>query len=113
MLGIQTQGRIMVGADDTTELWRPPPNKLLYFRGKLKEVKRQSDAAIAQWICLAYHPDAQGSNPKHTLYALILYSQICALFVIWARPTLRNTRDKVILKITSSRSCSVKAKQKQ
>ena len=24
MLGIQTQGRRMVGEDETTELWRPP-----------------------------------------------------------------------------------------
>ena len=24
VLGIQTQGRRMVGADETTELWRPP-----------------------------------------------------------------------------------------
>ena len=28
VLGIQTQGRRMVGADETTELWRPPPFQL-------------------------------------------------------------------------------------
>ena len=31
VLGIQTRGRRMVGADETTELWRPPQLDLLLF----------------------------------------------------------------------------------
>ena len=30
MLGIWTQGRRMVGAEETTELWRPPTLKFVY-----------------------------------------------------------------------------------
>ena len=33
VLGIRTQGRMMVGQDETTELWRHPRNAL--FRGLL------------------------------------------------------------------------------
>ena len=29
----------------------------------------------------AYHPAALGSSPKHTIYAFIIYGQICAMFV--------------------------------
>ena len=31
VLGIQTRGRRMVGADETTELWRPPTNLTVCF----------------------------------------------------------------------------------
>ena len=34
VLGIQTHGLMMVGADDTTELWRPP--KLFLFFPAMK-----------------------------------------------------------------------------
>ena len=42
----------------------------------------QWGAAIAQWFICAYHPATLGSDPKHTIYAFIIYSQICAVFVI-------------------------------
>jgi len=30
VLGIRTRGRIMVGVDETTELWRPPKDSRVY-----------------------------------------------------------------------------------
>ena len=33
VLGIRTRGRIMVGADKTLELWRPPLGKLIAATG--------------------------------------------------------------------------------
>ena len=32
---------------------------------------------------VAFHSAAPGLSPKHTIYALIIYSQICAMFVMW------------------------------
>ena len=40
------------------------------------------DAAIAQWICLRLPSVATGSCPKHTIYAFIIYNQMCDIFVI-------------------------------
>ena len=37
---------------------------------------------ISGFIC-AFDPAAPGSSPKHTFYAFIIYSQICAIFVMW------------------------------
>ena len=37
-------------------------------------------AGITQWIRLRL-PATQGSSPKHTIYAFIIYS-ICAIFVM-------------------------------
>ena len=31
---------------------------------------------------VAFHSAAPGLSPKHTIYALIIYSQICAMFVM-------------------------------
>ena len=39
-------------------------------------------AAIAQWIRLRLPSCRPGSSPKHTIYAFIIYSQICAIFVM-------------------------------
>ena len=36
---------------------------------------------IRGFVC-AFHPAAPGSTPKHTIYDFIIYSQICALFVL-------------------------------
>ena len=36
---------------------------------------------MAQWIHLCLPPVALGLSPKHTIYAIIIYS-ICAIFVI-------------------------------
>ena len=36
VLGIRTRGRRMVGADETTELWRPRPRVALTFPAKLR-----------------------------------------------------------------------------
>ena len=30
-------------------------------------------ATIAPWFCLRYHPAAPGLNPKHTIYAFLIY----------------------------------------
>ena len=38
---------------------------------------------ILPWQNCAYHPAAPGSSPKHAIYAFIIYSQICAIFVMW------------------------------
>ena len=37
-------------------------------------------------VC-AFHPAAPGSTPKHTIYAFIIYSQICAIivFALWEK----------------------------
>ena len=43
-------------------------------------------AAIAKWIhvhLLSCYPATPGSSPKHDIYAFIIYSQICAIFVLW------------------------------
>ena len=37
VLGIRTRGRRMVGADETTELWRPPKNKYFTIESQLKK----------------------------------------------------------------------------
>ena len=34
-------------------------------------------ADIAQWIHLCIPSATRGSSPKHTIYAFIIYSQIC------------------------------------
>ena len=35
-------------------------------------------AAIAQWICCTYHPEAPGSSPKHNVYAFFkLIFELC------------------------------------
>ena len=40
-------------------------------------------AATAQWIRLRLPSCHPGSSPKHTIYAFIIYRQICAVFVSW------------------------------
>ena len=36
---------------------------------------------LSGFVC-AFHSAAPGSSPKHVIYAFIIYSQICALFVM-------------------------------
>ena len=55
VLGIRTHGRIFVGADKTTELWKLPC-KNQHFKGR-------------GFVC-AFHSVVIGSNPKHTIYAI-------------------------------------------
>ena len=55
VLGIRTNGRIFVGADKTTELWKLPC-KNQHFKGR-------------GFVC-AFHSVVIGSNPKHTIYAI-------------------------------------------
>ena len=43
----------------------------------------QLGAAIAQWICLRLPSCNPGSSPKHTIYTFIIFSRICAKFVMW------------------------------
>ena len=40
-------------------------------------------AAIAQWIRLRLPSSPLGLSPKHTINAFIIYSQTCAIFVMW------------------------------
>ena len=40
MLGIRTRGRRMVGADETTELWRPPNNFYIISVNAVVQIKR-------------------------------------------------------------------------
>ena len=37
----------------------------------------------AEWFVCTYHHAVPGSNPKLTIDALIIYRQICAIFVMW------------------------------
>ena len=39
--------------------------------------------SFVEWLSKSAAP---GSSPKHTIYALIFYSQICAIFVLWKEP---------------------------
>ena len=41
---------------------------------------RQNVLQGGQFVC-TYNPAAPGSSPKHTIYAFIVYGQICAIFV--------------------------------
>ena len=36
---------------------------------------------LSGFVC-TYHSATLGSSPKHTVYVFIIYSQICAIFVI-------------------------------
>ena len=42
VLGIRTRGRRMVGADETTELWRPPTNSVSIELNKSGEMMKNS-----------------------------------------------------------------------
>ena len=47
VLGIRTHGRIMVGADDTSELWRPPSPSYLYVFVALRQCQVWLKSIIA------------------------------------------------------------------
>ena len=38
-----------------------------------------------EWFVWTFHPAVPGSSPKHTIYAFIVWSQICAslVFALW------------------------------
>ena len=75
VLGIWTRGRRMVGADETTELWRPPDIFcfiIVMCIGRSTTNLLQSHlslrgATIVQWICL----HLPSCRPKYTIYAFI------------------------------------------
>ena len=54
-----------------------PASQGIDFLGKIHCL----DSATAQWIRITFHLANPGSSPNHTIYAFVIYSQICALFV--------------------------------
>ena len=46
----------------------------------LNEHVMWSGSKVNHFVC-AYHPPTPGLSPKHPIYAFIIYSQICAIFV--------------------------------
>ena len=42
------------------------------------DVKEADSVGVLSGFACTYHPAALGSSPKHTIYALIIYGQICA-----------------------------------
>ena len=55
-------------------------NMLRINNRRYKEKGKQCARYLSGFVC-TYHPAAPGSSPKHAIYAFIIYSQICAIFV--------------------------------
>ena len=58
VLGIRTRGRRMVGTDETTELWRPPPLTLLLPHSKHSDWMLEGRAPVLRdnMLCIVYLP---------------------------------------------------------
>ena len=58
VFGIQNQGLGMVGTDETTELWRPPPLTLLLPHSKHSDWMLEGRAPVLRdnMLCIVYLP---------------------------------------------------------
>ena len=63
VLGIQTRSRRMIGADKTTELWRPPQYRIVSLLNK----KLGKAVVVTQLVEQSLpKPELHGSNPIHS-----------------------------------------------
>ena len=74
MLGIRTHGRMMVGADDTTELWQPPICLMLilstFFQAALNNHVEVAELLVSMG---GANMDLQNVNLQTALHLVTIY----------------------------------------